>query len=79
MEKVNRKVFVVAQPNGMKVLGRGLQFTCIVCQKYPTMGDLKYGNANFCRRQIKVFLYVWLPFLYSYPPQDGHSVTSPSL
>ena len=79
MEKVNRKVFVVAQLNGMKVLGCGLQFTCVAGQEYPTMGGPKDGDASFCRRQTKVFLFVWFPFSYSYPPQDGQSVINPFL
>ena len=38
---------MVAQPNGIKVLGWGPQFTCIVGQKYPTMGGPKgISNSN---------------------------------
>ena len=43
------------------------------------MGGPKDGEASFCRRQTKVFPFIRFPFLYSYPPRDGHSVTNPSL
>ena len=62
---------VVAQPNGVKALGRGLQFISIMGQEYPTMGfkSRTQKDPKHEKRTIKKEILQEI-FLFFYFPQD---------